>query len=432
TGAVCIVGKASILHVAESLRVSHEEALDMVRESVAYLKARAGEVLFDAEHFFDGYRLDPAFALSALRAAGEAGADYLVLCDTNGGSLPFEVAEIVRAVCAEVPYRFGIHAHNDTENAVANSLAAVEAGRAPDGGLRVAQVQGTINGLGERCGNANLCSIIPNLQLKMGIPAVPEDRLARLTAVSRTVYELLNQQPPKHQPYVGESAFAHKGGLHASAVRRLSETYEHIAPEKVGNRRKILVSDQSGRSNLLAKAEEFGLRVDGGDPRLSNLLDLLKQMEHDGYQFEAAEASFELLMRRMLAEEEHRFFRLVGFHVMDEKREEGDQPFSTAIIRVEVGGKRAFTAAEGNGPVSALDGALRQVLTPFYPELAEMRLVDYKVRVLDGRDGAEAKVRVLIESADAAGRWGTVGVSTNIIEASRQALVDAIVYKLMK
>ncbi|TLM66414.1 MAG: citramalate synthase [Deltaproteobacteria bacterium] len=420
---VTIFGKTWDFHVHEALRISLEENLELINDSLAYLKQHVGEVVYDAEHFFDGYKANPEYALKTLEAAAQANVDCIVLCDTNGGSLPFEVAEIIRTVKTRIKTPLGIHTHNDGECAVANSLVAVENG--------VVHVQGTINGFGERCGNANLCSIIPALKLKMGRECVSDEQLRSLRQVSRTIYELANLVPNKHQAYVGNSAFAHKGGVHVSAIQRHPETYEHIRPEKVGNVTRVLVSDLSGRSNILAKAEEFNVNIDSKDPITLEILERIKELENQGFQFEGAEASFELLMRRALGTLRS-FFSVIGFRVIDTKRHEDEMPSSEATVQVKVGGKIEHTAAEGNGPVNALDNALRKALEQFYPHLREMKLYDYKVRVLPAGKGTASMTRVLIESGDKSGRWGTVGVSDNIIDASYQALVDAIQYKLLR
>jgi 2-isopropylmalate synthase len=420
---VTIFGKTWDFHVREALRISLEENLELIHDSLVYLKQHVGEVIYDAEHFFDGYKANPEYALQTLAAAAQANVDCIVLCDTNGGSLPFEVSEIVTAVKKRIKTPLGIHTHNDGECAVANSLAAVESG--------VVHVQGTINGFGERCGNANLCSIIPALKLKMARECVSDEQLRSLRQVSRTIYELANLVPNKHQAYVGNSAFAHKGGVHVSAIQRHPETYEHIRPEKVGNITRVLVSDLSGRSNILAKAEEFNVNIDSKDPVTLEILEKIKELENQGFQFEGAEASFELLMRRALGTLRS-FFSVIGFRVIDTKRHEDEMPSSEATVQVKVGGKIEHTAAEGNGPVNALDHALRKALEQFYPHLREMKLYDYKVRVLPAGKGTASMIRVLIESGDKNGRWGTVGVSDNIIDASYQALVDAIQYKLLR
>jgi len=423
TPVVTVFGKSWKLHVTRALRTTLAENLAMINDSVAYLKKRVDEVVYDAEHFFDAYRDDPAYAVKTLRAAEDAGADWLVLCDTNGGTLPFEAAGIVREVSREVSAPIGIHAHNDTETAVATTLAAVREG--------AAMVHGTINGFGERCGNANLCSIIPGLKLKMGVDCVTGEQLKKLRDVSRFVYELANLSVRKHQPYVGDSAFAHKGGVHVNAIVKHPGTYEHISPGLVGNRQRVLVSDLSGRSNILYKAEEYGLDVKSREEVVRRLLAELKDLEHHGFQYEGAEASFELLVRKALRKRRP-FFKLHGFRVIDEKRRADETPHAEATIKLEVKKEIEHTAAEGNGPVNALDRALRKALERFYPSLAEVKLLDFKVRVLAGTQGTSAKVRVLVESGDGVDRWGTVGVSGNVIEASWQALVDSLEYKLYK
>jgi len=425
---VTIFGKSWKLHVKSAIRVSMEENLDMIYESVKYLKTRVGKVFYDAEHFFDGFLDDPEYALETLKAAEEGGADYIVLCDTNGGMLTETVAAIVGEVVKYVSVPLGIHAHNDSETAVSNSLAAVRSG--------VTMVQGTINGFGERCGNANLTSIIPALKLKMGYDCVTSKQLRNLKESSGFLYELCNMAHRKHQPYVGESAFAHKGGIHVSAVLKSPETYEHIKPELVGNRQRVLVSDLSGRSNILYKAKEYGVDLTNTSTKASNamvkeILEEVKKLEHEGFQYEGAEASFELLIRRAQKMKE-KYFKLHGFRVTDEVAEEGEKPKSEATIKLEVSGEVEHTAAEGNGPVNALDSALRKALERFYPSLKEVELIDFKVRVVAGEAGTAAKVRVLVESGDKSGKWGTVGVSENVIDAAWQALVDALEYKLYK
>lgn len=421
---VCtIFGKTWDFHVREALRISLEENLELIFDSLEYLKTRVPEVFYDAEHFFDGYKANPEYAIKTLKAAQEAKADCIVLCDTNGGTMPFELVEIIREVRKHISAPLGIHTHNDSDCAVANSLHAVAEG--------IVQVQGTINGFGERCGNANLCSIIPALNLKMQKECVNGEQLRKLRDLSRYVYELANISPNKHQPYVGNSAFAHKGGVHVSAIQRHPETYEHLRPELVGNVTRVLISDLSGRSNILAKAEEFNINMDSKDPVTLEILDNIKEMENRGYQFEGAEASFELLMKRALGSH-RKFFSVIGFRVIDEKRHEDQKPSSEATIMIKVGGKIEHTAAEGNGPVNALDNALRKALEKFYPKLKEVKLLDYKVRVLPAGQGTASSIRVLIESGDKESRWGTVGVSENIVDASYQALIDSVEYKLHK
>ncbi|MFO7767299.1 MAG: citramalate synthase [Pelovirga sp.] len=420
---VTIFGKTWDFHVREALRVSLEENLDMINDSLGYLKERVAEVIYDAEHFFDGYKANPDYALQTLRAAATAGADCLVLCDTNGGTLPHEIPTIIEQVRREIDVPLGIHAHNDSECAVANSLMAVIAG--------AVHVQGTMNGFGERCGNANLCSIIPSLMLKMNKDCLQEGKLASLRKTSRSIYELANVSPQKHQAYVGNSAFAHKGGVHVSAIQRHPETYEHIRPELVGNKTRVLVSDLSGRSNILAKAQECGIEIDGKDPVALEILEKIKELENQGYHFEGAEASFELLMLKAMGNLKH-YFNITAFRVIDTLRESDQQPVSEATIKVKVGGRVEHMAADGNGPVNALDQAMRKALISFYPQLKDIKLLDYKVRVLPSSQGTDSTIRVLVETGDKEARWGTIGVSSNVIDASYQALADAFTYKLYK
>lgn len=427
--AVCMVGKTWDFHVDVALEIEHDENVRMISDSVELALKRKEEVMFDAEHFFDGFKANPEFAIKCLKAAYDNGARWVVLCDTNGGTLPHEVAEIVGEVTKHIPgTHVGIHAHNDTGNAVANSLAAVHAG--------ARQVQGTLNGLGERCGNADIISIIPSLMLKMGYETNvrPED-LKQLTHISRLLDERLNRAPSKGAAYVGESAFAHKGGLHVSAVEKDPRTYEHIEPELVGNHRHIVVSDQSGRSNILARFREVGIEVDPKDKRINALVEEVKENEFNGYAYDGAEASFELLARRALGTVPD-FFRCSNFRVIDERRWDAKGnlvTLSEATVKLDVGGEEYMTVAEGNGPVNALDAAMRKVLTPIYPTLEGLKLVDYKVRILTPGDGTRAITRVMIESADGKGEhWSTVGVSPNIIDASYNALRDSLVYLLSR
>jgi len=422
----CIFGKAWDLHVEKALGISLQDNLKLVHDSITYLKRHFSEVLFDAEHFFDGYKVNPEYAMRALEAAAGAGADALVLCDTNGGNLPSTISRIVTDVVARFPdIVVGIHVHNDSELAVANSLTAVESG--------ARHVQGTINGIGERCGNANLISIIPNLVLKMEVDCgIGEEQLVGLKALSDFVNEMANRLPWRHQPFVGQNAFAHKGGVHVSAVRKLSRLYEHLPPERVGNRQRITVSDQSGRSNVLVMAAKagFGMKLDEKDPAVAELVRQVKEMEDHGFAFEGAESSFHLMLLKAKKKFSH-FFELKGFRVIDEKRGHDETPLAEATVMVRVGEEVAHTASLGNGPVNAMDRALRAALKDFYPTLKDLRLIDYKVRVLTTQKATEAGVRVLIESTDGQRKWGTVGVSTNMIDASYQALVDAIEYKLL-
>jgi 2-isopropylmalate synthase len=429
--AICFVAKAWDYHVRVALETTEEEMLASIRDSVRAAKAKGREVLLDCEHFFDGYKEKPSYALACAKAAYDEGARWVVLCDTNGGTLPHEVERIVGEVCAKIPGdHVGIHAHNDTEQAVANSFAAVRAG--------ARQIQGTLNGLGERCGNANLVSIIPTLKLKNEYAdqfeiGVTDEGLGRLSRVSHALDELLNRAADRHAPYVGESAFATKAGIHASAIMKEPATYEHIAPERVGNKRKLLVSDQSGRSNVLAELDRIGLAVDKNDPRVIRLLDEVKEREAIGYAYEAADASFELLARRFLGKVPH-YFDVEKFDVNVEQRDNADGErvsVSQAVVKIKVGNEELISVAEGIGPVNALDLALRKDLGKYQSFITGLELTDYRVRILNG--GTQAVTRVLIESADESGdRWTTVGVSANIIDASFQALMDSIVYKLVK
>jgi len=423
TKVVTIFGKSWDIHPLEALNITLEQNLEIIHQSVRYLKKQVSEVIYDAEHFFDGYKNNPSYALKTLQAAQEAKADWIVLCDTNGGTLPDGIQSIIDEVRKKISTPLGIHVHNDSEMAVANTIVAVK------NGIRL--VQGTINGYGERCGNANLCSIIPNLKLKMGIDCITDAQLKKITEVSRFVSELANLPHYKYLPYVGESAFAHKGGVHVSAIRKSDMTYEHVPPEKVGNRQRVLISDLSGESNILYKAAEFKIDIESKDPKVREILDNLKQLENQGFQFEGAEGSFEILIKKALGQHK-KFFELMGFRVIVEKSEEEGPPLSEATIMVRVGDRVEHTAAVGNGPVNALDNAIRKALEKFYPELKEVTLLDYKVRILSSKDGTGAQTRVLIESGDGKSKWGTVGVSENIIQASWQALVDAIDYKLLK
>ncbi|MGD8192447.1 citramalate synthase [Brevibacillus ginsengisoli] len=417
-----IFGKSWDLHVTEALKTTLEENLRMVRDSVTYLRECGLTVLFLAEHFFDGYKQNPIYALRVLEAAEEAGADWIVLCDTNGGSLPHEVYEIVTAIRSSVQVPLGIHSHNDGELAVANALMAVRAG--------ATQVQGTINGIGERCGNANLVSVIPNLQLKLGFTCVSEEQLGQLTKVSRYVAEIANMVTPNNQPFVGNSAFAHKGGIHVSAVLKNPETYEHLEPERIGNRRRVLVSELSGQSNLLAKSEELQLTFDKEKPEARQVIKQIKEREHQGYQYEGAEASLSLMLLQASGELKE-LFVLESFKILMEKTADSSI-VSEAVVKLRVNNQTVHTAADGNGPVNALDNALRKALEGYFPALSKMHLTDYKVRVLDESEATAAKVRVLIESAYEGEKWSTVGVSTNVIEASYEALLDSINYLLWK
>jgi 2-isopropylmalate synthase len=429
--AICFVAKSSAYQVKVALETTNEENLASIRDSVAAAKAAGREVMLDCEHFFDGFKEDPQFALACAEAAYDSGARWVVLCDTNGGTMPHEVAAIVGEVTKHIPGdHVGIHAHNDTEQAVANSLAAVRAG--------ARQVQGTLNGLGERCGNANLCSLIPTLKLKREFAdafdiSVSQSKLATLVSVSRTLDDMLNRAPNRHAPYVGESAFVTKTGIHASAVLKDPQTYEHVAPEKVGNHRKVLVSDQAGRSNVIAELDRAGIVYDKNDPKLARLVEELKEREAAGFAYESANASFDLLARRTLGKVPE-YFRVEQFDVNVEQRYNVNGQRVTvamAVVKVDVAGERLISAAEGNGPVNALDVALRKDLGKYQKYIEGLKLIDYRVRILNG--GTEAVTRVLIESEDEKGEsWTTVGVSPNIIDASFQALMDSVIYKLVK
>ena len=429
---VTIFGKSWDLHVTEGLKTNLEENLAMIQDTIEYLKSEGRRVIYDAEHWFDGYKNNPDYALKTLQAALDAGAEWLVFCDTNGGTLPHEVTQIVAEVITKLnlnlndPYspQLGIHTHNDAGVAVANAIASVREG--------VKMVQGTMNGYGERCGNANLCTLIPNLQLKLGYDCLEESKLTQLTPNSRLISEIVNLAPDDHAPFVGRSAFAHKGGIHVSAVTRNPITYEHIKPELIGNERRIVISDQSGLSNILSKARNWGIDLDKKDASCREILNQLKMLESEGYQFEAAEASFELLMREALGNRKE-LFHLKQFHVHCDIVQDGKMPCTNALatIKVMVNNQDLLEVAEGNGPVSALDKALRKALVNFYPQVANFHLTDYKVRILNGNAGTSAKTRVLVESSNGEKRWTTVGVSTNIIDASYQAVVEGIEYGLL-
>ncbi|MHC4616532.1 MAG: citramalate synthase [Planctomycetota bacterium] len=421
TRAATIVGKSWDLHVTEVLGCSLEENLLICAESVEYLKKQGLEVLFDAEHFYDAYRQNAEYAMKVLAAAAEAGADAVVLCDTNGGSLPSDVYEITKAVCDRLsPRVIGVHAHNDTDCATANSLAAVRAG--------ARHVQGTLNGIGERCGNANLCTLIPNLALKMGFQTLSGDKLKTLTEVSRFVFEVLNLTPVMNMPYVGESAFAHKAGLHVDALRKSKRTYEHVDPELIGNERRFLISELSGKSNVLAELEKAQIAEDKKLAR--QILKQVQELENEGYQFEAADGSFDLLVKKVMGTYRPSF-ELIKYYVTTEKRASGEL-VTEATVKLKVGDRIEHVVGEGDGPVNALDAALRKSLENTYPAIKDVHLIDYKVRVVNARAGTAARVRVIIESRDKKAVWGTVGVSENIIEASWQALVDSVEYKLQK
>jgi len=429
TEVVTIVGKSWDLHVRQVLETTFEDNLCIIFESVEYLKSRARQVFFDAEHFFDGYKANPEYALKTVETAAKAGADCVVLCDTNGGMLPSEVAVAVEAVKRSVLIPLGFHGHNDGELAVANSLVAVQSG--------VLQVQGTINGYGERCGNANLCSIIPALRLKLGIDCISDEGLTKLSEASHFVAEVANLALPSNLPYVGTSAFTHKGGLHVSGIMKTEESYQHINPYLVGNRAKVVVSELSGKGNIIYKAKQMGVDLTPKGKEARDIVEKIKQLESRGFQYEGADASFELLLRRTLLEYKPPF-ELVDFMVVVERHRRlpstGNEAvvLSEATVKVKVGDHIIHTAAEGNGPVNALDAALRKALVQFYPDLSQVELVDYKVRILEESSGTASQVRVLIESSDNHEQWRTVGSSTNIIEASWLALADSMEFYLLK
>ncbi len=426
---VTLVGKSSDLHVTQVLETTLDENLSMVADSISYLKGKGISVFLDAEHFFDGYKSNPEYALQVLKVADEAGAGCMVLCDTNGGALPAEITDIINAVRQITDVPIGIHAHNDSELAIANTLAAVNAG--------ASQVQGTINGYGERCGNASLCSIIPALKLKMDIDCVTDEQLTRLTEVAHYISEVANLVPDPFLPYIGASAFSHKGGLHVSGLRKWSGSYQHIEPETVGNKQRMLISELSGRASIVHRARELGVDLPMKSAEAQELLDRVKMLESRGFQYENAEASFDLLVQRA-KEGYEKPFELVDFMVIVEKRRRPpaminvEEMMSEAIIKVRVDDEVVHTAAEGNGPVNALDEALRKALLKFYPSLSTVKLIDYKVRILEGSTGTESQVRVIIESSDGTEQWRTVGSSTNIIEASWLALADSLEYWLLK
>ncbi len=424
TPVITIFGKAWDLHVIEALKTTLDNNLEMVYDTVQYLKKNTDEVVFIGEHFFDGYKSNPDYAYAVMKTAQEAGADFLVLADTNGGTLPNEIEKIIKELKEKgLDGRLGIHAHNDSDTAVWNSIVAVLNG--------AVQVHGTINGFGERCGNANLCSIIPNLTLKLGYETIPQENIKKLKEVSNFVADIVNLPVPKNMPYVGDSAFAHKGGVHASAVLKNPKLYEHINPEAVGNSRKILVSDLAGKSNIIYKAKELGIDIDEKDPRIAELVQEIKRLENYGYHFEAAEASLELLIRKHLGLLK-KYFNLDAYRVLIARRYTDKEPVSEATVRIKIDNHYQHTASLGYGPVNALDRALKKALVDIYPSLAEVELIDYKVRIVNESAGTAAKIRVLVESRDKEKKWGTVGVSDNVIEASWQAVVDSFIYKLVK
>ena len=421
TPVICIVGKTWLLHVTEVLRATPDENLAMIGDTIKFFKDHGKTVFYDAEHSFDGHKNEPAYALATWQAAEMAGADCVVLCDTNGGCLPAEISRITAWARSKLTARIGIHTHNDIGLGVANALAGIEAG--------ATQVQGTINGYGERTGNCNLTSVIPNLHLKMNLSSVPAKSLPRLRELSHFVDEIANIRPDPRQPWVGATAFAHKGGMHVHAVDRVVHSYEHIHPEAVGNHRRVLVSDLAGRSNILMKAQELGFKLGPDTPELKTILARIKELENNGYEYEAAEASLALLIGKTLKKRE-RPFQVEAYHVS--MRRDGKTSICEATVKARVGHQLAHTVAEGDGPVNALDAALRAALSKFFPQLKKVTLTDYKVRILDSATGTAAKTRVLIASSDGKDEWGTVGVSENIIDASLQALVDSMEYALMK
>jgi 2-isopropylmalate synthase len=423
TPVVTMFGKTWTLHVTEVLRTTLEENIAMIADSVRYFKDLGREVIYDAEHFFDGYKADAKYALATVKAAQDAGAAYVVLCDTNGGTMTSEVSRIVADVRKHLTCAIGIHTHNDCGLGVANALAAVEQG--------ATQVQGTINGYGERTGNCNMTSVIPCLALKLDYPSIPAGNLKHLRELSMFVDDLANVRHDIRQPFVGATAFAHKGGIHVNAVEKVAHSYEHMEPETVGNRRRVLVSELSGRSNILMKAHDMGIDLKKDTGEVRDIVQQLKQLEHAGYEFEAADASFHILVQKLLKQHKP-FFNLLGYRVIMDKHGKDGHSIVEASVKLEINGELVHTVAEGDGPVNALDSAFRQALSKFFPKVAEVQLVDYKVRILDSKTGTAAKTRVMVESTDGTEIWGTVGVSDNIIEASWEALVDSVEYKLFK
>jgi len=421
TDAVCVVGKSSITHIEKVIGTNIENNLSMIFDSIEYLKGYFPEIIFDAEHFFDGFKENSKYAIETLKVAAEAGADYLALCDTNGGTLPNEVMEVIDKVRKTVRADIGVHFHNDNGCAVANTIIAVQKG--------ANMVHGTINGYGERCGNADLCQVIPNLEIKLNKRCLKEGSLKHLTSLSRFVSETANQIANPSQPFVGRNAFTHKGGMHVDGVSKLSKSFEHMDPAVIGNTRKILISELSGKKSIIIKAKEFGINLEDDMEKVSEILNKIQNMEHKGYQFEAADGSFELIVREA-AGIKKKFFKLESFRVLNEKKEDGSM-MSEATVKVHIKGNRIIETAEGNGPVNALDRALRKAIGSCYPVLKKITLTDFKVRVLNEKKGTGAVVRVLIESTDGTGSWGTIGVSENIIEASWQALEDSVIFGLM-
>ncbi len=423
TPVVTLVGKTWSLHVREVIRTTPEENVAMIGDSVRFFKEHGKEVVYDAEHFFDGYKDDPRYAMATLQAAQDSGVDIVVLCDTNGGTMPGEVGRITAEVIKQMKCRVGIHTHNDSGVGVANALAAIEAG--------AVQVQGTVNGYGERTGNCNMTTVIPCLVLKMGYDCISKENVSRLSDLSMFVDDLANVRHDIRQPFVGATAFAHKGGIHVNAIEKVARSYEHIEPEQVGNHRRVLVSELSGRSNILMKAHELGMDLSKDTPEVRDILQQLKQLENAGYEYEAADASFHILVQKLL--KSHRpFFKLLAYRVIVDKVGDDGKDVVEASVKLDIRGEVVHTVANGDGPVNALDKALRAALLNVYPEIAKVRLIDYKVRILDGVTGTAAKTRVIIESTDGTDTWGTVGVHDNIIEASWEALVDSVEYKLFQ
>jgi 2-isopropylmalate synthase len=423
TPVVTMVGKTWSLHVREVIRTTPEENLAMIGDSVRFFKEHGKEVIYDAEHFFDGYKDDPRYALATLKAAQDSGVDIVILCDTNGGTMPGEVARVTAEVLKQMKCAVGIHTHNDSGVGVANALAAIEAG--------ATQVQGTINGYGERTGNCNLTSVIPCLVLKMGYECISKENIHRLRDLSMFVDDLANVRHDIRQPFVGATAFAHKGGIHVNAIEKVARSYEHIEPETVGNHRRVLVSELSGRSNILMKAHELGMDLSKNTPEVRDILQQLKQLEHAGYEYEAADASFHILVQKLLKRHKP-FFKLIDYRFNMSKHSVAGNDLLEAEVNLEVNGKAVSKKGGGDGPINALDNALRAALTGFYPAVAKVQLIDYKVRILDSYSGTAAKTRVIIESTDGTDTWGTVGVHDNIIEASWEALVDSVEYKLFQ
>ena len=418
--AACIFGKSSSFHVEKVIETTLENNIEMIFDSIQYLKKNVAEVIFDGEHFFDGYKENPKYAIKTLKAAQDAGADFVVLCDTNGGTLPMEIYEVLENVLKEINIPLGVHYHNDSGCAVANSIISVSLGSK--------MVQGTINGYGERAGNADLCQVIPNLEIKLMKQCLKNGSIRHLTSLSRFVAEIANQTPVSHQPFVGNSAFAHKAGMHVSGVSKFPNAFEHIPPELIGNSRRILISELSGKKSIIIKAHEFGVDLENSPKKVSEILDKVQKMEHEGYQFEAADASFELMVKS-IAGVKKEYFTLESFRVLNEKKENGEM-LSEATVKILISGERFIETGEGVGPVNALDMALRKALSRYYPQQERIKLTDFKVRVLNEKKGTGAVVRVLIESSDGENSWGTIGVSENIIEASWQALQDSIIYGL--